>query len=208
MKISNLVHARRPGALAALALAFLAASPLPARAVDSCKVRVDKKTGLITVAATNLSGIPAWRDGNSSELVTFFVAGCVIDGNDIVSCPLFDPEGSLASIPPPSCTICVEDATGNDCCTRIRGCTPGIRDCTTVTKTEFLNPATQNNFVAECPAGYRVTGGGATHIASFANPKIIMTRPSPAGDGWVAGGYNDTAVVSTLTAFANCCRMP
>ena len=208
MKISNHFRTRVLGVVAALTIVSLALAVAPAHAVDSCRVKVDKRSGLITVAATNLSGFPAWRDGNSTDLLTFFLAGCVIEGNDIVSCPLFDPAGNLASVPPPSCTLCVVDATGNDCCTRIRGCTPGVRDCTTVTETMFLNPSAQNSLSAQCPYGYRATGGGATHIASFANPKIIMTRPTATGDGWIAGGYNDTGGISTLTAYANCCRVP
>lgn len=187
-------------------LALLVAGP--ADAADSCKAKVDKKTGVITFAATNLSGLAGWRDSASEDVSAFYFPGCVISGDDMVGCPLADPATKQATVPPPSCSVCIEDGTGKDCCARIKGCTPGARDCTIVVDSVLVSPNSYGEADVSCPVGYRATGGGASHADLFDLKEVSVSVPALAGDGWSCEGYNSGPINSSLSCHAVCCRLP
>jgi hypothetical protein len=187
-------------------LALLVAGP--ADAADSSKVEVDKKTGVITFAATNLSGLAGWRDSASEEVSAFYFPGCVISDNDMIGCPLADPATKQATVPPPSCSVCIEDGTGKDCCARIKGCTPGARDCTIVATNEPVAANSYGEAMASCPVGYRVTGGGASHHDPFDLQEVSVSLPTASGDGWSCEGYNSSPFNASISCQAVCCRLP
>jgi len=192
-----------------LASFVLALGVTASEAADKCGVKVNKKTGVISMSATNLAGIPGWRDANHPLAVqVFHLPSCVISGNDIVSCPIADPETPESKVPPASCEICVEDATGNDCCVRIKGCTPGARSCTTVSETVNVSPGTDKLVTAHCPEGSKVTGGGAENATPGGDSPLTFSIPTPDGTGWTAVGFNSTGVTAVLSASAICCRLP
>ncbi|HYC55738.1 MAG TPA: hypothetical protein VEL28_12465 [Candidatus Binatia bacterium] len=191
---------------AAAMTAIVAASP--AAAADACKVKVNKKTGVISLAATNTGGLIGWRDGNSDQAHAFDYDACVIDGDDVV-CPLSEPGTALATMPPPSCTVCIEDGTGKDCCARIKNCTPGVRDCVRVNEVEEMDASSYGAADALCPVGYKVQGGGASSSDFFDLQQLSVSRPNFNGNGWHCEGFNHNGVFpGSLGCYAICCRQP
>jgi hypothetical protein len=114
---------KRLGRLAAAAMLLVATS---AHAIDSCKVRVDRKTGVITVSASGVSGSLAW--GNTAGSVTnqFFNAATCVSGSSASRCELADPSTLEAKTPPAGCTLYLTDAVA-PCSMWIAGCSPGAR---------------------------------------------------------------------------------
>lgn len=114
-----------------LSLAVLAAAVLfapSAHALDKCKVKVDKKTGVIRVDAVDVSGALLWGDVAGVETHPFF--GACVTGTKAKKCELFDPEAPATALaartPPPGCTLYLKDDEGS-CSIWIQGCVPGIR---------------------------------------------------------------------------------
>jgi hypothetical protein len=208
MEKRNSTRLRR--AHASLVTAVLAACllPGPAAAVDSCKARVDKKTGLVTVSATGLSGLIAWRDSASEDLQNFFINGCTIDGDSVSGCPLYDPATPEAKVPPPSCEVCVADSGGTECCTRLKGCTPGMRDCQVVTAQAPVAASSAASLTASCPAGYKATGGGGDLGVFLGFYPLDRNLSASDASGWTCRAHNDEAIAGTITCRASCCRMP
>ncbi|HYB98795.1 MAG TPA: hypothetical protein VEC57_06625 [Candidatus Limnocylindrales bacterium] len=181
-----------------------------AHAADTCKAKIDKKTGVISLAATNVAGLVAWYDGGNEALGyhAFDYGNCVVKDDDMV-CPLGAADSPLATIPPPSCVVCIEDGTGNDCCARIKGCTPGVRDCVQVNESIVLGASSAGSVTAQCPIGYAVMGGGGSSTDPFDMQQLSVSRPSASEDGFLCKGFNHNGVFSgNLSCAAICCRRP
>jgi hypothetical protein len=97
-----------------------------AYSAETCKAKVDKKTGLISVSAKDVNaGTLLWGHASGAETNLFFDPGCV-SGTTAKNCVLADPTSLAARTPPDACTIYVTDSNGS-CSAWIPGCTPGIR---------------------------------------------------------------------------------
>jgi hypothetical protein len=108
-------------ACAAAALVLVTADS--SHAITKCKVKVDKKTGLIRVDATGVSGPLQWGGKSGGATNSFFNdATCVASGR-AKSCTLADPATIDSKTPPAGCTIHLDDG-GTPCSAWIKGCTP------------------------------------------------------------------------------------
>jgi hypothetical protein len=98
-----------------------------AEAADKCKVKVDKKSGVIEFSASDVDGPTLrWGDTTTSQPYAFFDPECV-KGDRAVKCTLGSPDSREGRTPPRDCTLYVMDARGG-CIAWIPGCTPGVRE--------------------------------------------------------------------------------
>jgi hypothetical protein len=74
-------------------------------AVETCKVKLDARTGVINVSATGLSGTLLWGDRPGSATNTFFNAATCISGRTATQCQLGAPGSPEAIIPPDLCMM-------------------------------------------------------------------------------------------------------
>ncbi len=114
---------RRIGCAAVVAVLLCAAN---AHAIDKCKVKVDKRTGVLVVSATGVSGTPLWGDAEGAETESFFNAGSCIDGTKAKKCQIADPTTLASETPPADCRLYLDDGSAA-CVVRVPGCTPGER---------------------------------------------------------------------------------
>jgi hypothetical protein len=177
-------------------------------AVGSCKAKVDKKTGVVRMSATNVVGAYAWRDSASEDLLSFYGPGCTVAGDSIVGCPLADPATTLGKVPPPSCEVCIEDDSANGCCARLKNCTPGTRDCQVVSAQIPVAASSAQSLTVDCPDGYKATGGGGQFGVFFGFYPLQRSLSSTNGKSWTCQAHNAEPLEGTLTCRATCCRMP
>jgi hypothetical protein len=97
-----------------------------ASAIDKCKVKVDKKTGVINVDASGLGGPLLWGPASGSETNAFFNAGTCIAGDKAKRCQLASPATLAAKTAPSGCTLYLTDGV-TPCSAWISGCSPGAR---------------------------------------------------------------------------------
>ena len=121
----------RAAALAsgAFVLLGIAAAAVPAGAVSKCKVKVDKKTGVITVSAAAVGNNPLWGGFAGSEGAAFSDIGTCFAGGKLKSCHLGSPGDPKEITPPSSCRIHVVDDGPDDCSAIVPGCTIGTVRC-------------------------------------------------------------------------------
>ncbi len=104
-----------------------------AEAVDKCKVKVDRKSGLLRIDAAGVEtggalGTLKWGSDPGEIDRDFFNANDCITGTKAKRCVVADPTTLGAKTPPSGCTVYLADDSGNDCSAWIKGCTPGTRD--------------------------------------------------------------------------------
>ncbi len=99
---------------------------VPAHAIDKCKVQVSRKTGVLVVTATGVSGTPLWGDAAGAETEPFFNAGTCLVGTKAKKCQIADPTTLASETPPADCRLYLDDGTAA-CVVRVPGCTPGAR---------------------------------------------------------------------------------
>jgi len=95
-------------------------------AIDRCKVKVDKRTGVILVDATNVGGPLLWGESSGGEINTFFNAGTCVAAGKAKRCQLADPNTLASKTSPAGCTLYLDDGVLG-CSAWIAGCTPGPR---------------------------------------------------------------------------------
>jgi len=140
-----------------------------AHAVDKCRVSVDKRTGVLSVSATGVSGTLLWGATMGAEAKVFFNATTCSVGGNARRCQIADPMTLDAKTPPAGCTIYLDDA-GAPCSAWIRGCTPGPREGTSTTGAGTLvlvdvNDAIVGNVIPEyVRAAYRDFWGTVVEI--------------------------------------------
>jgi hypothetical protein len=110
-----------------LLTSVLALGVAPASAIDKCKVKVDKKTGVIYVDAAGVGGPLTWGEEAGSENNTFFNAGTCVTGPSAKKCQLANPTTLASKTAPEGCTIYLADTVLN-CSAWIPGCSPGARE--------------------------------------------------------------------------------
>ncbi len=111
------------GLFACVALLVAASN---ASAIDKCKVKVDKHTGVINVDAAGVGGPLTWGPASGSETNVFFNDATCNSGGKAKRCNLAAPATLAAKTPPPGCTIYLADGVA-PCSAWITGCSPGAR---------------------------------------------------------------------------------
>jgi len=105
-------------------------SAAPGHAVSKCTAKVDGKTGVIEVGASDVGGPLLWGEAPGSEASVFVnEATCVAKGK-ASRCLLgaTTPAVTPAAITPPAlCTLYLNDGIA-ECATFVQGCTPGVRN--------------------------------------------------------------------------------
>jgi len=91
---------------AAMTALLLAA---PAYAIDKCKVKVSKKTGVIEVTAVGVGGALLWGTELGSETTPVDNAGTCVSGTTAKKCNLADPV-TVAAKPPPERRLSLRNA--------------------------------------------------------------------------------------------------
>jgi hypothetical protein len=113
-------------AKAVMLLLMLTMTVPGAWALGSCKAKVNKKTGAITVKASGVSGTLLWGWTAGMEVMEFHdEAGC-ISGSTANNCATGAPGTPDSITPPPLCTLHMKDDAGS-CDAFVRGCVPGSR---------------------------------------------------------------------------------
>ncbi len=100
----------------------------PAVAADNCKAKVDKKSGLIEISASNVDANPVWGAVATAIETPFHDAVSCATGGKLKKCHLADPDTQAAKTPPAGCTVFVSDDSVQTCAVFIRGCTPQPRE--------------------------------------------------------------------------------
>ena len=113
-----------PRVLLAASLTMLV--PSVVRALDTCKVKVDRRTGTLQVSARNVSGTLLWGRSAGSETNAFSNAATCVSGGTASRCELGAPGSPEQITPPELCTLYLADGS-ESCDVHIRGCTPGVR---------------------------------------------------------------------------------
>jgi hypothetical protein len=97
-----------------------------AHAIDRCKVKVDKRTGVILVDATGVGGPLLWGDASGSEVNSFFNGATCVVADNAKRCQLADPLSLSSKTAPAGCTLYLDDGVAA-CSAWISGCSPGAR---------------------------------------------------------------------------------
>lgn len=111
---------------AILAVAAFCATASSAHAIDKCKVKVDKRTGVIQVDATGVGGTLLWGAQSGSETNSFFNGGTCVSAGKAKRCQIGDPLTLASKTPPTGCTLYLNDGA-TPCSAWIPGCSPGAR---------------------------------------------------------------------------------
>ncbi len=118
-------HSILSSVVTAVALGLVLAAS--AHAIDKCKVKIDKKTGVLLVKAKEVTGTLLWGEAEGEETEPFFNAdGCVTEPK-AKKCEIADPTTLAAKTPPAGCTLYLDDDGTAPCSAWIPGCTPGSR---------------------------------------------------------------------------------
>lgn len=97
-----------------------------ASAVEKCRVKVDKKTGVLAVSASGVAGTIHWGETAGTATEVFFNAATCVVVDKASKCEIADPATLAAKTPPSGCTLYLDD-DGAPCSAWIAGCTPGDR---------------------------------------------------------------------------------
>jgi hypothetical protein len=97
-----------------------------ARALDACKLAVDKKDGTLLLRAKDVSGTLRWGYDAQGVVGVFDNANTCLVGTTARGCTLGGPDTAERVTPPPLCTVHLADDSGT-CTAFVKGCTPGAR---------------------------------------------------------------------------------
>jgi hypothetical protein len=112
--------------MVALAVCAVLLAASHAAAIEKCKVKVDKRTGVINVDATEVGGPLTWGPASGSETNTFFNDATCNIGGKAKRCNLANTATLASKTPPPGCTIYLADGV-QPCSAWIPNCSPGAR---------------------------------------------------------------------------------
>ncbi len=163
---------------------FLLAATVPAGAIDKCKAKVDKKTGVISVDIAGAAGQVLWGATQGNEANAFFnEVGCNL-GASWKRCQIGDPATLASKTPPPACTLYLDDGA-TPCEVWISGCTPGPRDVdldlqqvaadvsTLNDKTQCMMATSTDTYITDCNLHVR-SGSGATDGPTNGRGNLIV----------------------------------
>lgn len=180
----------------AIAMATFALAASPASAIDTCKAKVDKKNGVITVDVAGAGGPVLWGATQGNEANAFFNDATCVAGATGKKCQLADPSTLASKTPPPACTLYLDDGV-QACEVWIRGCIPGPREVnvdlvqmdadvtahaaslvTLSDKTQCLTSTSTDAYITDCNL-HILSGSGTTDGAANGRGNLIV-------------GYNET----------------
>jgi hypothetical protein len=110
-----------------LFVAFVALAAGAAEAAEKCKVKVNKKTGMILVNAASVGANPRWGSRAGEEIQAFANEATCVAAGKASGCALGAPGTAESITPPDLCTLHVADDIAS-CSAHVPGCTPGVRD--------------------------------------------------------------------------------
>lgn len=145
-----------------------------AHAIDSCKIRVDKRTGVILVDATNVVGTLQWGSSAGQENGAIFNAGTCVAGGKAKKCQIGDPMTLTAKTAPTGCTLYLDDGT-MPCSAWIPGCSPGQR--------QSAGALVKDS--AGATIGYSLSGGG---VVRQEGSNLVNLVVNVDGSGFNAAG--------------------
>lgn len=183
---------------ASATLAVLVAT-LPAHAVTSCAVKVDKKTGVIQVSAKGVEGPLSWGGAADQTFGSFFNASECVSGSRAKGCELADPSTLAAKTPPAGCTLYVDDGVAG-CPAWISGCTPRVAGYEVVVGDSVESSSSAFTATVNCPAGKKALGGGGSVFS--VDWYLGESRPFPNGNGWQVEYIRNPDAVGVVTAEA------
>ncbi len=172
-----------------------------AAAVDKCKVKVNKKTGAITVLATKVDssgvlGTLKWGADPSDISRDFFNSLGCIAGGKAINCELADPATLASKTPPAGCTIYLADDSGTNCQVWIKGCVPGVRSATddadiaaVLDKTQCMSATATDTYFDGCNVHVR-SGKGTTDAAVNGLGNLIVGYDEDLGGDTKTGSHN------------------
>lgn len=160
-----------------VALAFCLAAASEAPAIDSCKAKIDKKTGVVLVDATNVGGPLLWGGSAGNETTAMFNAGTCVASGKAKKCQLADPATLAAKTPPAGCTVYLDDGAA-DCSAWVSGCTPGPRQSAGAIVKDSTGAVI--GYSAEAFAQYLVHDTGSA---------LVRLTTNMDGSGFSASGY-------------------
>ena len=152
-----------------------------ADAVDSCKVKVDKKTGVIAVSAKNIVGSAGWAGESGAMGTPFFNAGDCLANGAAKKCQIGDPATLAAKTAPAGCTLFVSDDEG-ECDVWVPACSPGLRDAETGAAgapVGFVSASASET----APEGWLVCDGSAVSRTTYADLFAAIGEQHGNGDG-------------------------
>jgi hypothetical protein len=196
--------------LAPLAALLLASS---AGAVEKCKAVADKKTGVIKVDASGLTGPVAWGGDPGDATNAFFNEATCLKGTKLKGCNLADPTTLAGKTPPDTCTVYVDDGFA-ECAAWISGCTPGPRNVGGLDQCQEVSSALTNmsgpelSLTVDCPVGLIAVGGGFGVGTFTTTGTCIPYRNRRAdADSWTASWYSagGNCTTTQFRATAICC---
>lgn len=103
-----------------------------ADAVNSCRIRAVRSTGVILVDAKGVTGSLLWGPEFGAENQAFANVGECLSGGIADDCTLGVPGTPEEITPPPLCSVFLAD-DASTCEARLRNCTPGLRSGTLLT---------------------------------------------------------------------------
>ncbi len=213
--------ARLAGAIVSAFVLLMTASH--AAAIEKCKVKVDKRTGVINVDATDVGGPLTWGAASGSETNVFFNDATCNVGGKAKKCQLANPTTLAAKTAPSGCTIYLTDTVA-PCSAWISGCSPGVRsdagalvkDANGVLIGTALDPGGQNPIRNEAGTLLRLSvnydGSGFFSYAAFlfasancTGSPLMSTDPSMVKNVFVLGttGYYAPTSTSNLSINSN-----
>ncbi len=186
--------------LAIAAAAVLAAAASQAHAVEGCKVKIHKRSGVLEIKAKGVTGNLLWGGDASAVGNALFNSGSCVTGGTAKRCYLADPTTLDSKTPPAACTLYLADDGATTCQAWIRGCTPGARTAgvdaidITVLQGDVSNLQTKTQFISVSGSDTLFTatnihlrdGTGAT-VNSTLSPCVT---DSDCGVGEVCGTFN------------------
>lgn len=173
------------GISACVAAAWLLAGS-PAAAVAKCKAKVDKKTGVIEVSASNVDAASfRWGPSSTQAVYAFHDAACV-KGSKASKCTLGDPEAPESKVPPPACVLYLIDSIAG-CTAWIPGCVPGVREIDfsfgQIGENAILDGAISSAKIAVEAVGSLQIASGAVGSSELAPGAVDSSRLAPAAVG-------------------------
>jgi len=163
-----------------VAVTMVLALTQPAGAIDSCRVKVVKSTGVIRVDASGIVGGLKWGEEEGQETNLFFNEATCVSSGTARRCELADPATSASRTPPEDCTLYLHDGVA-PCSAWVAGCTPGQRKSSLPSDGIVLWDG------GACPPGF-------TEVTAYSDKFLVGS--STAGSEGGATAHNHSVVLT------------
>jgi hypothetical protein len=171
----------RPTLIAAAMFTVLVVEP--SHAIEKCRIKVDKKTGVIRVDASGVGGPVAWGSATGQASTPFFNAATCAVGGTARKCELADPAMLAAKTPPQGCTLYLDDGVV-ECSAWISGCTPTANLLTQAQADGLYAPKPTHHTLTlyedQLSGTIHVNGSGGAHVDAW-NDFLAYDSPALTG---------------------------